>query len=61
MKKSSDLWHLLNGFKRGSVEDLFNWMIDNDTSAEFEVFVILCWSIWNVRCSCVPRTDLALK
>lgn len=36
-------------FRRGSVGDLFQWVVDNGNITEFESFVLLCWGIWKAR------------
>lgn len=48
-KLLSYIRNLLSGFKKGSVEDLFRWVFDSGSVAEFELFVLICWSVWMAR------------
>lgn len=47
--KQSGIWHILRGFPCGSVGDLFCWVVDHGTLMEFNLFVVICWSLWYSR------------
>lgn len=47
--KQSGIWHILRGFPCGSIGDLFCWVVDQGTLMEFNLFVVICWSLWFSR------------
>lgn len=47
--KSTEIEPKFSGFTRGSIGDLFQWIMENGNRKEFELFVLICSSIWTER------------
>lgn len=50
----------MKGLPRGSIGDLFQWMVDHGTIHELSLFVLICWSLWYNRNLLVFQEKISL-
>lgn len=49
VRRNSEIWPRLSGFKGGEFGDLFQWIVDQSSKEELETFVLIYWSLWTER------------